>query len=191
MTSVESLVLLGDLFERVVKPLDLGLIIQYVRSLATPVYIRHFKGFRPQTLGRKRITQSLHFEVFEKGNETVADILVLLWNQKMRHLFNAMADHVKTINENVEEVESIPDDKANEFLDDMLFRFDREDVLICVRINDVRFSPEVIARRLEGILEDAEPEEAEPVPETSEEAEPGPETSDEAKIEADNTEVSK
>ena len=38
----------------------------------------------------------------------------------MRHLFNAMADHVKTINENVEEVESIPDDKANEFLDDML-----------------------------------------------------------------------
>lgn len=150
MTSVESFALLGDRFERVARPLDLGLMIEHVRRLAPAVYARHFKGYRPQTLGRKRVTESLRFEVFEKANEAVGDILVLLWNQRMRDLYAAMVEHVRTINENVEEIERIPDEQANAFLDDLLARFDRDDVLICVRLNEVRFGPEVVARRLEG-----------------------------------------
>lgn len=151
MTSVESFVLLGDRFERAVRPLDLGLTIEHVRRLAPAVFARHFKGYRPQMLGRKRVTESLRFEVFERSNESVGDILVLLWNQRMRDLYGAMVERVRTINENVEEIERIPDEQANAFLDDLLVQFDRDDVLICVRLNEVRFSPEVIARRLEGI----------------------------------------
>jgi hypothetical protein len=158
MTSVESFVLLGDRFERVVRPLDLGLTIEHVRRLAPAVFARHFKGYRPQMLGRKRVTESLRFEVFEKSNESVGDILVLLWNQRMRDLYSAMVERVRTINENVEEIERIPDEQANVFLDDLLVQFDRDDVLICVRLNEVRFSSEVIARRLEGL-------EAAPAPE--------------------------
>lgn len=175
MTSVESFALLGDRFERVARPLDLGLMIEHVRRLAPAVYARHFKGYRPQTLGRKRVTESLRFEVFEKANEAVGDILVLLWNQRMRDLYAAMVEHVRTINENVEEIERIPDEQANAFLDDLLARFDRDDVLICVRLNEVRFSPEVIARRLEGVEPEAEAVASEPAATAPEEpaGEPG------------------
>jgi hypothetical protein len=163
MTSVESLALLGDRFERVIRPMDLGFVIEHVRRLAPAVFARHFKGYRPQMLGRKRVTESLRFEVFEKRNEAVGDILVLIWNQRMRDLYAAMVEHVRTVNENVEEIERIPDEQANAFLDDLLVRFDRDDVLVCVRLNDVRFGPEVIARRLEGVEVAASEAASEPV----------------------------
>ncbi len=157
MTSNEVFDLLKDHFDHVVKSLDMAILLEHVRRLEPAAFARHFKGFRPQMLGRKRIIDALRFEVFERRNAAVADILTLLWNQESRDLYHAMLEHVKTIQEDVEAIESIDDAKANEFIDELLTRFGGEDILICVRLNDVRFSTEVIATRLEGRTNPSEP----------------------------------
>jgi hypothetical protein len=148
MTSIDSFVHLQGDFEHLVKSLDIGMVIEHVRRLAPSAFARHFKGYRPQTLGRKRVAESLRFEIYDKGNGAVADILVLLWNQRFRFLYNEMLERVRTINEDVESIERIEDEKANAFLDELLVEHDRRDVHVCVRLNDVRFSEDVISRRL-------------------------------------------
>ena len=152
MTSVETLVLLEGQFDGIIKSLDIAMLMEHVRKLAPAVFARHFRGFRPQTLGRKRIIDALRFEVFEKHNTSIGDILTLLWNQEHRDVYHAMLAHVRTISEDVESIERIEDDKAVSFLDDLVARFDLADVLVCVRLNEVRFSPEVVRARLETPL---------------------------------------
>jgi hypothetical protein len=151
MTSLDAFATLTGQFDRVVRTIDLAILLEHVRRLEPAAFARHFKGFRPQMLGRKRVVDAMRFEVFERKNVAVADLLVLLWNQEQRDLYHAMLEHVKTVNEDVEAIEKIDDATANGFLDDMLARFDREDVLACVRMNDVKFSPEVIEARLAGV----------------------------------------
>jgi hypothetical protein len=150
MTSLDALDQLKDRFDPLVKSVDLAILMEHVRRLEPAAFARHFKGFRPQTLGRKRITDALRFEVYERRNSSIGDVLTLLWNQEHRDVYHAMLEHVKTIQEDVESIERIEDAKANEFLDDLVVRFPVEDILVCVRLNDVRFGPEVIATRLEG-----------------------------------------
>jgi len=148
MNAVEAFGPLESDFDRIVKGLDIGLVIEHVRRLDRMAFARHFQGYRPQTLGRRRVTDSLRFEIYRQGNETVAEVLVLLWNQFHRDLYQAMLALARTINPKVEEIERIPDDKANDFIDELLLSFDRRDIHACVRLNDVRFSPEVIQARL-------------------------------------------
>lgn len=151
MTSVEAIDLLGaQRFERLVKSLDKAVLLDFVRRLDPWVYAKYFKGFRLQTLGRKRVTEALWREVSESRNEKVGDILTLLWNQQHRDLYHAMLALIKTIAEDVESIERIEDDIAVQFIESLSERFDREDILICVRLNEVKFSPDVIARHLEG-----------------------------------------
>jgi len=145
MTSVETFALVEPHFDRVVRSIDLAVLLEHVRKLEPMAFARHFRGFRPQTLGRRRVADALRFEVYQKKNAAVGDILVLLWNQEMRDLYHAMLDHVRTINEDVETIERIEDDKARAFVEDLRGRFDLVDVLLCVRLNEVRFSPEMIA----------------------------------------------
>ncbi|HOU53983.1 MAG TPA: hypothetical protein PLQ97_08645 [Myxococcota bacterium] len=158
MNAVEAFGPLEQDFDRIIRGLDLGLIIEHIRRLDRMAFARHFQGYRPQTLGRRRVTESLRFELYERHNDTVAEVLVLLWNQFHRDLYQAMLALVRTIHPKVEEIERIPDDKANDFIDELLLSFDRRDIHACVRLNDVRFSPEVIQARLAG------PSGAAPVP---------------------------
>ncbi|MBP7124981.1 hypothetical protein KBD49_01280 [Myxococcota bacterium] len=150
MNAVEAFGPLEQDFDRIVRGLDIGLIIEHIRRLDRMAFARHFQGYRPQTLGRKRVTESLRFELYQRHNETVAEVLVLLWNQFHRDLYQAMLALVRTINPKVEEIERIPDDRANDFIDELLLSFDRRDIHACVRLNEVRFSPEVIQARLAG-----------------------------------------
>jgi hypothetical protein len=150
MTSVEAIAKLESRFEKLVKPIDLFMLIEHVRRLDPMAFARHFKGYRPQMLGRKRVIKALSFEVFTRHNEVVGDILTLLWNQTRRDVYDAMHELVSTINEDVEAITEIPDERANAFIDVLLEDFEREDILICVRLNDVRFNEPVIVARLEN-----------------------------------------
>lgn len=150
MTSVDAISRLGSKFDRLVKPLDMFMLIEHVRRLDPMAFARHFKGYRPQMLGRKRVFKALEFEVFTRKNEVVADILTLLWNQTRRDVYDAMHELVSTINEDVESITEIPDERANAFIDVLLEDYDRDDILVCVRLNDVRFNEPVIKARLEG-----------------------------------------
>jgi len=176
MTSVENLSLLKNQFERIIRSLEPSILLEHVRRLDPMVYARYFRGFRPQTLGRKRVESALRAEVYEKQNTKIGDILTILWNQENRDLYQAMLEHVRTVAENVETIERIEDDQANAFLDDLTARFEVEDLLVCVRLNEVRFSESVIATRLLGIQPEAEPAEVPPPAEEAPaggEAEPG------------------
>jgi hypothetical protein len=150
MTSVEALLKLEPLFERLVKPIDLYLLIEHVRRIEPRAFARHFKGYRAQSLGRKRVVKSLAFEVFTTKNEIICDILILLWNQTRRDIYDAMHDLVSTINEDVESITEIPDERANAFIDVLSEDFELDDILICVTLNDVRFNEPVIRQRLMG-----------------------------------------
>ncbi len=150
MTSTEAISRLSpERFARLVKSLDKTLLLDFLRRLEPGVYARYFKGFRPQVLGRKRVTEALRYEVYERHNEVVGDILTMLWNQQNRSLYYGMLALVKTLSEDVESIERIEDPVAVGFIETLAERFDREDILICVRLNEVRFSEEVIARHLE------------------------------------------
>ncbi|HQP94768.1 MAG TPA: hypothetical protein PLY68_01060 [Myxococcota bacterium] len=149
MTSIETISKLEPRFERIIKQLDLFMLIEHVRRLDPMAFARHFKGFRPQMLGRKRVVKALAFEVFTRHNEVIGDVLTLLWNQTRRDIYDAMHELVSTIDEDVESITEIPDERAHAFIDVLLEDFDREDILICVRLNDVRFHEPVISSRLE------------------------------------------
>ena len=139
---------LKDHFEEIVDSISINTIIETVRRLSPSTYMKYFKGYRPQSLGRSRVTQALKKEIFENENAAVADLVNLLWNQSNRNIYKAMHDHVRKINENVEEIERIEDDTANEIIDDLLTKFSRKEILFCVRLNEVKFSEEVIQKRL-------------------------------------------
>jgi len=150
MTSAETIGKLESKFEKLIKPIDLFMLIEHVRRLDPMAFARHFKGYRPQMLGRKRVVKALAFEVFTRKNEVVGDIITLLWNQTRRDVYDAMHELVSTIDEDVESITEIPDERANAFIDVLLEDFDRDDILFCVRLNDVRFNEPVIVARLEG-----------------------------------------
>ncbi|MEZ4264887.1 MAG: hypothetical protein R3F39_00810 [Myxococcota bacterium] len=113
-------------------------------------HFKYFKGYRPEAIGRGRIKQIAMREVFQDpGNELFANLLIIHWNEQHAPLYREMVTHVKTINEDVEAIESIDDDKAHSIIDDLVLRHELPDVLLCVRLNGVRFSEELIASRLE------------------------------------------
>lgn len=170
--STDNFIALQDDFDHLVRTLDLAMLIEHIRRLDSMAFARHFKGYRPQMLGRKRVVDALHFEVFKRRNETVAEVLILLWNQTHRDLYQAMLALVRTIREDVENIEKIEDAKANDFIDELLLNFDKQDVHACIRLNEVRFSPEVIlARFLGGEAPAATPA---PAPEPAPATEPAP-----------------
>jgi len=113
-------------------------------------YFKHFKGFRPDKVGRGRIRKIAEKEILGKdpGHELFANLIIVHWNEKHGGLYRDLVEHVKTINEDVEAIEAIEDDKANQIIDDLLARHAKEAIYLCVRLNEVRFSTEVIEARL-------------------------------------------
>jgi len=151
MNSTDNFIALQADFDHLIRTLDLAMLIEHIRKLDSMAFARHFKGYRPQMLGRKRVVDALRIEVFQRHNETVAEILILLWNQTHRDLYQAMLALVRTIREDVENIEKIEDAQANDFVDELLLTYARQDVHACIRLNEVRFSPEVIQTRFVGV----------------------------------------
>ncbi len=112
-------------------------------------FFKYFKGYRPDKIGRGRIKKIAARELFAgEGHELLANLVIIHWNDGNRGLYREMVAHVKTIDEDVEAVESIEDESAHDMIDDLGTRHAVEDILICVRLNGVRFSDAVIERRL-------------------------------------------
>jgi hypothetical protein len=122
------------------------------------LYFRYFKGYRPEKVGRGRIRKVVEKEVLGEGegNAFFANLLIVHWNEAKNALYQDIVAHVRAINEDVEAIEQIEDDAAKDIIDDLLKRYPREEVLISVRLNGVRFGEEVIAARLGGAEEPAE-----------------------------------
>jgi hypothetical protein len=141
------------LLERALRPLKPAKFIVELAKVDRPAYFRNFKGYRIERFGRPAILKISRKELFERENETWAQMLIILWNDANRDIYNAFKDRVQTINEEVEKVEKIEDDIAEQWVEDLLNDFVLEDILLCIYFNGVRFTDAFIRRRLEAPLE--------------------------------------
>ena len=140
---------LGPLFERAAMTLRPRQVILETQRGDRPAFFRHFKGQRLEKFSRKRILTILQKEIFERQNIFMAHLFMVMWNEQNRGLYSAMRTQIESINEDVEAIEKIEDDKAIEILNHLVSEeFEKEDVYICVRINEVRFSEEFIQKEL-------------------------------------------
>jgi hypothetical protein len=113
------------------------------------VFFRYFKGYRVDKISRARLEEILREQILEKKNDVLAALLIIHWNRDHHDLYSACKEHVQKINPDVEKVDRIEDSFAETMLADLLARFSREDILICVRFNEVRFSDAFIQSKIE------------------------------------------
>lgn len=146
---VEALRSVEEHFDRIARLVNPKRIVAEVRTADKGFYFRNFKGYRPEKIGRGRIKKVAKREIFQgEGSELFANLIIVQWNEGQGRLYQEMVAHVQAINEDVEAIERIEDADAHRIIDDLLERHDREDILICVRLNGVRFDEEVIQSRL-------------------------------------------
>ena len=147
---VNALKSLEGHLDRVVRHINPKRIALEMRSADKAFHFRYFQGLRPEKIGRGRVKKVILKAVVEAetGHELFANLIILHWNQIQGRLYHEMVTHVQAINEDVEAIEHIEDPQAHAIIDDLLTRHEREDVLICVRMNGVRFGEDVIESRL-------------------------------------------
>ncbi len=166
MTGVETIRALGDDASKLLKDIPIDYIVKGVQVLSRPLFIRYFKGYRIQVAG-KRLKEMVNREVLEKENEELAQLFMTLWNRANGRLYHSVYNLVRTIDEEVDKIESIEDDKAREFLDGLLEEFDAPRIFMCILLNEVRFSKAVIKEKLDR---DVPVDEWPPKPEEEEDA---------------------
>lgn len=146
ITSFQSLKDDLDVMIRALKPTD---IVRDIRRVEPRLFQRYFRGYRPNKIGRGKMVTVLKPAIMDDGNIAVMQLLSLMWNRRSDNLYRHMRDLVKTINEDVEAVEKIEDEKAKEFVSNLTERgYERAQIHICVRVNGVRFSEEFIRANL-------------------------------------------
>lgn len=131
-------------------------LVSEIARLDKGAFFRNFKGFRPEKIGRGRVKKAVDREVLTgTGNAVFANLLIVHWNEAFDVLYQEMVQHVQAINEDVEAIEEITDDQAHPIIDDLAARHSLEDILVCVRLNGVRFRDELVESRL--VREEAAP----------------------------------
>jgi hypothetical protein len=136
---VEALRNCRDQFGDILKSINVKRLVREMGIADKAFHFRHFKGYRE--IGRGRVNKIAGKEIFNEGegHELFANLIIVHWNDKHTNLYREMVAHVKTINEDVEAIEQIEDDKAGAIVNDLLKRHTRIAILLCVRLNGVRF----------------------------------------------------
>lgn len=148
MKGVEIIKSLDQELDIVLKDVHIEHIVKGVQVLSRPLYIRYFKGYRLQVAGKRRVREMVDKEIRDKGNEELAQLLTTLWNRTNGRLYHAMYNKVRTINEEVDKILRIEDDAAGVFLDELLAEYDADRLYLCILLNEVKFSREVIKEKL-------------------------------------------
>jgi hypothetical protein len=146
---IQQLQKLGPLFARMFKCFDPREFVQRLSMFDRGLYNAYFRGFRTEKFNRPKLIEIANREVFDRKNRVMAMFVTTLWNREHRDLYNDMLGEVKKINEDVEAIEVITDEQGPAVLTEVLKKgHEPEDVLICVRINDVRFTEAFILGNL-------------------------------------------
>lgn len=154
------------LFTRLVRSIPPQRLVLDTARVDRRVYFRYFKGYRPEKITRRRILEVIRRQIVDNADKLMADALAIAWNESNWEVYEAMRQNVAKINPDVEAIERIEDDQAEDIVAELLKEFDQEDIYICTLLNEVRFSPE--------FKKDLNPEAnapalAEPVPDDEEE----------------------
>ena len=138
---------LGPLFIKAASSLKPSRVIQETQRADRATFFRNFKGQRLEKFTRRKIATIFEKEVTVRENLFMAHLLMVLWNETHRDLYLSMRKKVETINEDVEAIEVIEDTNAKAFVEELQGEgHSLEDVYICVRMNEVRFTEEFIAQ---------------------------------------------
>lgn len=148
MRGVEIIKALGSDVEKMLKDIPVDHLVHGVQLYNRALFIKYFKGYRPQVAGRKRILELVNREIREKENEELAQLLVTLWNRANGRLYHAMYNKVRSINEEVDRIERIDDERAMRFMDELLEEYNSDRIYLCILLNEVKFSREAIKRKL-------------------------------------------
>jgi len=140
-------VLSSDELGTFLKDIPSELVVRGVQSSARSLFVRYFKGYRVQTAS-KRVREMVENEVVAKGNEELAQLFTTLWNRANGRLYHSVYNKVRTVNEDVHKIELIEDDKADVFLTDLLKEFDAARVYLCILLNEVKFSKEMVQKHI-------------------------------------------
>lgn len=149
MSEIEALRTIEPLFGRIFKSFTPKEFIHRLSAFDRGIYNKYFRGFRIEKFNRPKLVEIAKKEVFETKNELLAQFITILWNREHRDLYNDMLEQVKTINEDVEAIERITDEQGAAVVAGMVEKgHDKLDVLLCVRLNDVRLSEDFIQAEL-------------------------------------------
>ena len=180
MTGVEVINALGGELDKLLKDVPIEHVVKGVQVLSRGLFVRYFKGYRLQVAGKKRLLALVNREIKEKENEELAQLFMTLWNRANGRLYHAVYNHVRSIDEEVDKIDLVKDEDAGRFLDELLKQFDADRLYLCILINEVKFSKEVIKEKLDKVI----PFEEWPPPPSPEEAEDsGQPTADSGKAE--------
>lgn len=140
------------LLERLIRALKPTRIIQETARGDRSSYFRNFKGHRVEKFGRPKMIKIAAKELYERENEFWAQLLIVLWNETNKPLYVAIRDKVQTLDKDVEKVERIEPDAADEWLAELLKSHAIEDILLATYLNEVRFTDAWIREKLEAPL---------------------------------------
>ncbi len=146
---IQALRKVEPLFDRIFRVFDPKEFILRLSQFERGLYNKYFRGFRTEKFNRPKLAEITRHEIFDGGNHLLAQFVTILWNREHRELYNDMLEQVKTINEDVETIEVITDEQAGPILEAVLAKgHEKDDVLLLVRLNDVRFTEEFILKNL-------------------------------------------
>lgn len=135
-------------FPHMVAAVPRGQMVEYLRHGSRRTYARYFKGFRPDRIPLARLVGYLSEEVFDNNNGVLAHLIIVLWNEQRRDLYEATKKGLQTINPNVELIERVPPELSRSLLGELIGTFGKQDVAILCQINDARFDRAVIRELL-------------------------------------------
>ncbi len=146
--AVNLLGLVKPQFPGMVECIPRGQLVEYLRHGSHRTYARYFKGFRPERIPKSRLLGFLSEEVFTNNNGVLAHLIIVLWNEQKRELYEATKKRLQVLNPNVEEIEKVPPALSREILTALCQEFPRDDVAVLTLVNDARFDREVLAELL-------------------------------------------
>jgi hypothetical protein len=156
------------------KDIPADLVVRGVQAYSRPLFVRYFKGYRIQ-MAAKRVREMVDHEVVGKGSEELGQLLSTLWNRANGRLYHAMYNKVRTVDENVDRIERIDDEKAEGFMAELLGDHDATRIYLCILFNEVKFSKEAIEKKL-GKKIPIDPWPPKPTPEEAQAEAPAPES---------------
>lgn len=146
---IKALRSVADRFDDILRHVNPKRVVAEMLKSDKAFHFRHFRGYRPDQIGRGRLKQIAQKEIFsDPGHELFANLVIIHWNEAHAQMYRDIVTHVRAINEDVEAVERIEPEKAHPIIDDMLKRHSKEAFYVCVRLNGVRFDEDVIQARL-------------------------------------------
>ncbi len=146
--AVKLLALVKDQLPKIIKEIPRGQLVEYLRHGNRRTYARYFKGFRTDRMPFNRLVGYLTEEIFRNNNGVLAHLLIVLWNDVKRDLYEATRKELQVIDPDVEKIEKVPADLSREILTRLIERYGKEDVAILSLINDARFDREVVEELL-------------------------------------------